>query len=43
MVGNDWNWIDMDKNGLKLMEIAKMVKMAKIVKMVKIAKMAKNN
>ena len=28
----------MDKNGLKLMEMAKMVKLAKIVKIAKIAK-----
>ena len=38
MIGIGQIWIKMGKNGLKLMEIAKMVKMAKIVKMVKMAK-----
>ena len=42
MIGIEQIWMEMDNNGLKLMEMAKMVKLAKIVKMVKIAKMAKN-
>ena len=33
--------MEINRNRLKLMEMAKMVKLAKVVKMVKIAKMAK--
>ena len=43
MVEIGWIWMDLDKNGLKLIEIAKMVKLAKIIKIVKIAQVAKNS
>ena len=37
IVGIGQIWMEMNKNGLKLMEMAKIFKLAKIVKMVKIA------
>ena len=42
MVKNGWNWIKMDGNGLKQMEMAKTVKTAYMAKLAKMVKMAKN-
>ena len=42
MVKKSWNWIKLDGNGLKQMEMAKTVKTAHMAKLAEMVKMAKN-
>ena len=42
IVKNGWNWIKMEVNGLKWIEMARMVKTAHMAKTAKMVKVAKN-